>query len=1004
MVRNLQITIHEAPPYGRQVRTAGYLPGQPGFGPGNPGMPTESMTDPTNPGMPTESMTDPTNPGMPTESMTDPTNPGMPTESMTDPTNPDGTLVYPYGYASAPLVTAFETTGCPPPVCCCSAETKKVPERPGVAPRDYSGFVIVRTAVGVGSLTARSLWQLANELHLDALKAVIELQLTSSEQIATSEAGLRIPLPSPPKQIPDATEPDPAGRPLPLEPAGALVSRPLIDLTPPRCVTDGPRGQKVPCDPLTREQVVKRIQDLETKAATSPYRWLHSLAAYWRVDLRPYPDRVQEVVDRLNALAEVDLAYRELTAVDPSYGAHYSDDQAYLADAPVGISAAWVLGTLQPSNKTLRVCDLEQEWNLDHVDVTGTLSGAQILYGENRVPEGATGFHGTAVLGQLVASGLNVQGLAAGVADFLLASHYRSTGADSSVTFPGTNGHVAAAIVNALISTGKPTGDYLQAGDVLLLEVQRGLRPTEIDAADFDAIRLASALGVIVVEPAGNGGFDLDRYVDPDTGASLRRGGAGFLDSGAIVVGAARSSLPHDRASFSNFGSRLDCFAWGDSVTSCGYGNLAGNAPTDYYTNTFSGTSSASPIVAGAAALVQALHVEHAGFPLDSLAMRVVLADPATGTRQGPNVGGAIGVMPDLRKIAQGRLQLVPDVYLRRRVGDGGAQPYTGVEISSSPDIILYDPGSSNPGVDFGEGSRSNVPAPGIPFDSATPRSIYPTAAGPSPTTNLLVRLRNRGGGSADAEVRLFASPAATLITPERWWPLGKPLTVTGIDKGDLLTVSGPLQGLDLQDADDSLGFLRPPATTLDEAAAIWGTGLPPFSFLAVHRAPAGQQHNHGRASALPPGPPYFDWAGYRRFLRGPGVAWRNVYSIAVGTGAPSQFSLAFLIAGTPDQGRYFDFEILQRVPPGVQVTLNVPPALTAKLRQRQPWLTSAGGLMLPTRPRTTIGPVKLAADTCIPAAFELAGAGSLRNGHSLAIRQLWNGEEVGRITWWFVE
>ena len=259
------------------------------------------------------------------------------------------------------------------------------------------------------------------------------------------------------------------------------------------------------------------------------------------------------------------------------------------------------------------------------------------------------------------------------------------------VTFPGTSGHVAAAIVNGLISDGKPTDRFLHPGDVLLLEVQRGLRPTEIDAADFDATRLASALGVIVVEPAGNGGFDLDRYVDPDTGVTLRRGGSGFSDSGAIVVGAARSSLPHDRASFSNFGSRLDCFAWGDSVTSCGYGNLAGNAPTDYYTNTFSGTSSASPIVAGAAALVQALHVEHAGFPLDPLAMRVVLADRATGTRQGPNVAGAIGVMPDLRRIVRGRLQLVPDVYMRRRVGDGGAQPYTGDEISSSPDIILYD-------------------------------------------------------------------------------------------------------------------------------------------------------------------------------------------------------------------------------------------------------------------------------------------------------------------------
>jgi serine protease len=962
MVRNLQITIHEAPPYGRPGSTAPYLPGRPGFGPGDPGMPTESMTDPSNP-------------GMPTESMTDPSNPGMPTESMTDPSNPQGTLPYPYGYASAPLVTAFETTGCPPPVCCCgSAETKKAPDRPGVAPRDYSGFVIVRTAAGV-PLTYESLWQLATANQLSALQAVLEIELGEPAPAAGGTGGSQPGL----RRLP------------PVEPAGVLVSRPLIALEQPR----GAAG-------LSRADSILAIEALEGRAAASTYPPLHSLAAYWRVDLRPYPDRVEEVVDRLNALAEVDLAYRELTAVDPTHGAHYADDQAYLADAPVGISAAWAM--LKLPKKTLLLCDLEQEWNLNHDDLEGTLSDTDLVFGDNRVHEGATGFHGTAVLGQLVPSGATVQGAAAGVADFFLASHYRSVAADPKVTFPGTNGHVAAAIVNALITAGKLSPRHLDAGDVLLLEVQRGLRPTEIDAADFEAIRLASGLGVIVVEPAGNGGFDLDRYVDPDTGASLRRGAAGFLDSGAIVVGAARSALPHDRAGFSNFGSRVDCFAWGDSVTSCGYGNLAGqdfNAYSDYYTNTFGGTSSASPIIAAAAALVQALHVEAAGFRLDSRAMRVVLADLATGTRQGPNVGGAIGVMPDLRQIVRGRLQLVPDVYLRRRLGDGGAQPYAGDEISSSPDIILYDAGVTDPVTDFGEGPSANVQAPGIAFDPATPRSIYKA------TSNLVVRLRNRGGAAADekTEVHLFASPAATLITPERWWPIGEAISVTGIAQGDLLTVGNPLIKVDVTPADATLGSLIQQGPNPGDAASIWQNGLPPFSFLAVQLPTTGTQHVLGSASLLPPGPPYFDWAAYRRFLRGPGVAWRNVYSIVVGSGVSSPLSMAFLIAGTPDQGRYFDLEVLQRLPAGVKVTLRVPSALTAKLRQRQPWLVAAGSdLVLPTRSRTTIGPVKLAGGTCIPAAFEIAGAGPLKLGHSLAIRQLWNGEEVGRITWWFVE
>src|SRR6185295_4681179 len=137
-------------------------------------------------------------------------------------------------------------------------------------------------------------------------------------------------------------------------------------------------------------------------------------------------------------------------------------------------------------------------------------------------------------------------------------SHYKKAG---NQELAGTNGHVAEAIVRALAASPS-----LAAGDVLLLEVQRRLLPTEVDEADFDAIRLASGLGVLVVEAAGNGGFDLDLSSDLDIRRSLRRGAPDFLDSGAILVGAARAGLPHDRAPFSNYGSRLDCFGWGESV------------------------------------------------------------------------------------------------------------------------------------------------------------------------------------------------------------------------------------------------------------------------------------------------------------------------------------------------------------------------------------------------------------------------------------------------------
>lgn len=53
--------------------------------------------------------------------------------------------------------------------------------------------------------------------------------------------------------------------------------------------------------------------------------------------------------------------------------------------------------------------------------------------------------------------------------------------------------------------------------DVLLLESQTNygglsLVPCEAEPAVFDAIRLATALGIVVVEAGGNGGNDLDAY------------------------------------------------------------------------------------------------------------------------------------------------------------------------------------------------------------------------------------------------------------------------------------------------------------------------------------------------------------------------------------------------------------------------------------------------------------------------------------------------------------
>ena len=124
-----------------------------------------------------------------------------------------------------------------------------------------------------------------------------------------------------------------------------------------------------------------------------------------------------------------------------------------------------------------------------------------------------------------------------------------------------------------------------------------------------------------MVEAAGNGAENLD---DP----LYDRAGPGFpaawrnpfnRDEPRLGCGRRRRRCPAARdprarsrarpvpAGFSNYGARVDAQGWGREVTTTGYGDLQGGADEDvWYTDRFSGTSSASPIVVGAVACCRA--------------------------------------------------------------------------------------------------------------------------------------------------------------------------------------------------------------------------------------------------------------------------------------------------------------------------------------------------------------------------------------------------------------
>ena len=115
------------------------------------------------------------------------------------------------------------------------------------------------------------------------------------------------------------------------------------------------------------------------------------------------------------------------------------------------------------------------------------------------------------------------------------------------------------------------------------------------------------------------------------------------------MVGAATSAVPHQRLGFSNFGSRIDCFAWGEDIDTCGDGWMG--TATDTYITGFGGTSGASPIIAGAALLLQSLRVASSSARYSPTELRRLLSDPALNTKSAYPAADHIGVMPNLRAI-----------------------------------------------------------------------------------------------------------------------------------------------------------------------------------------------------------------------------------------------------------------------------------------------------------------------------------------------------------------
>ncbi len=362
---------------------------------------------------------------------------------------------------------------------------------------------------------------------------------------------------------------------------------------------------------------------------------------------------------------ETSAPYLKITSLDRPQPQHHLDPK------PVGVGATYAWNRPGGRGEGVRFVDLEVGWNLDYGSL---VEGAITLVAGRPVAATDSRRHGTSVLG--VVAGVDFPQNLFGIARSITSARVASVINEERLT------DIAGTIVRAI--------EELRFGDVLLIEEEDvGHIAVEIEPAIFAAIRLATARGIVVITPAGNGGKDLGLVSSLDRKHSDSRpldpSASGFEDSGAIVVGGSRSALSgptHLRQEESNYGDRVDCYAWAEEVVTSGYGpppgevlvnarsheeeqpELIGGADlsdsVDFFTVRpgigyvkFDGTSAASAIIAGVAAVIQSLAQVHLGFRLSPWQIRLVLADPQNGTPSAMTGANRIGSMPDLKAIIE---------------------------------------------------------------------------------------------------------------------------------------------------------------------------------------------------------------------------------------------------------------------------------------------------------------------------------------------------------------
>ena len=310
-------------------------------------------------------------------------------------------------------------------------------------------------------------------------------------------------------------------------------------------------------------------------------------------------------------------------------------------------------------------------------------------------------------------------------------------------------------------------------------------------------------------------------------------------------------------------------------------------------------------------------------------------------------------------------------LYLRHNLADDGTS-HTG-PLANSPDIIVKNNPAANPQATYSTSAS-------VASETESDGNVVDTQ-----DNYVYLRVWNLGANANNVTATAYWSPPASLVTPAMWNLIGQS-QFAAVPGGRAVQVSSP-------------GITWP-------QAAIPGPGH--YCFIATVGNPADPEPTPGT---------FNDFNAYVAYIEANNnITWRNFDVVATAhrhhAGRFRGFiPLPFLVAGAWDAPRVFELETLADLPDGSRLLLEVPAWLGRDLKPAPREFEEREDLdaddrqrvRIPVQPRgiVPLGAIELGANVRA-ASHVLVELPDEQEGafYEVAVRQLFEGREVGRITW----